>query len=218
MGNLFSVARACEKAGMHPQIVTNARDAASAEGLILPGVGAFADAMLALERQGLISVIKDFAAAGRPLMGICLGMQLLMQESFEFGQHQGLGIFAGQVVRFEFSATNTGDSADANQRMPKVPQVGWNTIEPYPERSWQGTLLEGLDQASFLYFVHSYYVVPSDRRLALAYTLYGSIEFCSCLEQGNIFACQAHPEKSAQAGIRIYQNFAQRLLQRRSSR
>jgi glutamine amidotransferase len=198
LGNLFSVQRACEQAGLAAVITSAKADILGAEAVILPGVGAFGDAMAALRRLDLPAVLAEVAAAGRPLMGICLGMQLLMSESHEFGRHRGLGLVEGEVVRL--------DNADLGRRRLKVPQVGWNRLAP--AAPWDGTLLEGLAPGEFMYFVHSFYVRPLDPKVALATTTYGPVEFCSCLRQGSVFACQCHPERSGSAGLRVYANLA----------
>lgn len=200
MGNLFSVKQACERAGLRA-LLTSAPDAVkAADAVILPGVGAFGDAMAALERQGLVGALKETAEAGKPLMGICLGMQLLMSSSDEFGRHQGLDLIAGDVVRFT-APREAGASF-------KVPHVGWNRVFPGPVASWRASALAGLTEGAFMYFVHSYYARPENPNVVLALSRYGHIEFCSSLRQRNIFACQFHPERSGPAGLQIYRTFA----------
>ena len=208
IGNLFSVRHACEQVGLEASITTSSKEILAASAVILPGVGAFGDAMAALERLGLESALRDFAVSGRPILGICLGMQLLMTQSHEFGRHRGLNIVEGEVLRLkEF----TGE-----ERRLKVPHVGWNRIyghslENVPGHhaaTWNGSILEGLSQGEFMYFVHSYYPLPVDSRVVLSSTPYGPIGFCSSLRFGNVFGCQFHPERSGPRGLRIYQNFA----------
>lgn len=203
LGNLFSVRQACEHAGMTANITPDADEIASADLVLLPGVGAYKDAMDTLRDLGLVDVLRDYAESGKPLVGICLGMQLLMSRSHEFGTHEGLDLIKGEVVRFEPPADDL-----QNPRRLKVPQVGWNTIKPAREdTSWPGTYLEGLEPDTYMYFVHSYYVVPQDDAVVLSKTTYGDTEFCSSLQRGNVFACQFHPERSGREGLRMYANF-----------
>ena len=203
MGNLFSVQRACEWAGLDGSITADPADLRKADAAILPGVGAFATAMETLDRHGLSDAIRDFTASGRPFVGVCLGIQLLMSESSEFGRHRGLGILPGRVVNFE---------PDLNPKaLLKVPQMQWNRIHMARQGAWTGTLLDGLPDDEFMYFVHSYYVVPDDASLIIATTRYGTVEFCSAVQKENIFACQFHPERSGSAGLHIYRSLAERL-------
>ena len=200
MGNLFSVKHACSQVGLRASITSSRAILETAEAVILPGVGAFGDAMQVLTELDLAVVLRDHVAAGKPLLGICLGMQLLMSESQEFGLHKGLGIIEGDVVRLEHAVIG--------ERTLKVPQVGWNTICQRPSRAWEGSLLDGLPDEVFMYFVHSFYPRPADARVGLSMTRYGPTTFCSSLQHGNVFACQFHPERSGAWGLRIYQNLA----------
>ncbi|MEI8002902.1 MAG: imidazole glycerol phosphate synthase subunit HisH [Methanothrix sp.] len=204
MGNLFNVKRACEYFGMHAAITSSYKEIESADAVILPGVGAFGDAMKNLEELNLVGLLQDTAAQNKPLVGICLGVQLLMEESLEFGTHKGLGIFKGRVVKF--------DHPMEGGRELKVPQVGWNRINkaknPSRKDAWQGTLLEGIKDGVFMYFVHSYVVQPNDPEIIISTTKYGHIDFCSCLGRKNIFACQFHPERSDIDGLKVYRNLA----------
>ena len=203
MGNLFSVQRACEWAGLEGVITSDPARVRDADAVILPGVGAFGTAMETLDRKGLSHAIRDFIGYGRPFVGVCLGIQLLMSESSEFGRHLGLGILPGRVVNFE-PVLGSGDLA-------KVPQMQWNRIHMARPEAWSGTLLDGLPDGEFMYFVHSYYVVPDDSSLVVATTRYGSVEFCSAVQKENIYAYQFHPERSGPAGLHIYGSLAQRL-------
>jgi len=204
MGNLFSVRRACERAGLTALVTSDKNTLLSAVGVILPGVGAFGDAMATLSRFDLVAPLKEVAARGTPLLGICLGMQLLMTESSEFGNHQGLGLIEGRVVRFERPLGPHGPL--------KVPQIGWNSIYP-PNHSptasdpWARTLLSGIATGAYMYFVHSHYVCPATTE-PLSTSAYGHIEFCSALAKDHITACQFHPEKSGPAGLQVYRTFA----------
>ncbi|HKC64013.1 MAG TPA: imidazole glycerol phosphate synthase subunit HisH, partial [Pyrinomonadaceae bacterium] len=206
MGNLFSVSQACRHVGLD-QIITSSRDEIqNADAVILPGIGAFGDAMATLARLDLIEVLRDVAASGKPLIGICLGLQLLMTESFEFGRHKGLGIIEGQVVRF--------DNPVEDSRRLKVPQVGWNRIYQADyngngkDSAWNDSPLAEVADGEFMYFVHSYIVQPENRNVVLSLSRYGQIEFCSSINARNIFACQFHPERSGQEGLKIYRNMA----------
>ncbi len=199
LGNLYSVKQACAHVGLDAVITSAKRDLLEADAVILPGVGAFGDAMATLRRLDLVSVLQDIATTNKPLVGICLGIQLLMTESFEFGQHKGLGIIEGTVVRLS--------ELVESERALKIPHVGWNRIHHLP-KSWQDTLLEGLCDGAYMYFVHSFIVWPQNEDVIISKTRYGDTEFCSSLQYKNVFACQFHPERSALTGIRIYQNLA----------
>ncbi len=213
LGNLFSVKHACAYAGMQANITTSKQEILAADAVIVPGVGAFGDAMQTLKRLDLISLLRDIASSQKCLVGICLGMQLLMTESYEFGLHQGLGIIEGSVTQFD---NPTGPNGKL-----KVPQIGWNHIlkadrfsDEHPEQiltdksSWADPLLTRVHHKEFMYFVHSFYIKPADSSITLSTTCYGDVEFCSSLRYGNVFACQFHPERSGPAGLMIYQNLA----------
>lgn len=207
MGNLFSVMRACEQVGMQAAATTSRAEILSADAVIVPGVGAFGDAMDTLMRLDLVGALREVAASGKPLIGICLGMQLLMERSHEFGLHDGLKIIEGEVVRLP-------ESHQGGRRM-KVPQVGWNRISKPSRASWEASWLRGVAEGEFMYFVHSFYVSPADQGIVLSTTRYGSVEFCSSLQRGNVFACQFHPERSGPQGLRLYRNIADHLRSRR---
>ena len=208
LGNLYSVKNACEYVGIQARITASKDEILSADAVILPGVGAYADAMTALQSRDLVAPLREFAASGKILMGICLGLQLLMTESYEFGRCRGLGIIAGPVVPFENPQGKRGKL--------KVPHVGWNRIfrsvstpdgqsalNPQAD-TWIGTPLAGLPDGEYMYFVHSFYAKPEDDGLTLATSRYGDIEFSSSLRHGNIFATQFHPERSGPKGLLIY--------------
>lgn len=205
LGNLFSIRRACEHVGMEVVVTPRKEEILTADVVILPGVGAFGDAMATLRRLDLVEVLRDIAASDRSLIGICLGIQLLMSESSEFGVHEGLGIVEGTVVPFE-------NPQERNRRL-KVPQVQWNRIVPAGDgrregKPWNDTPLAGLAEGEFMYFAHSFCVRPADPSVILSVSRYGDVEFCSALRRRNIFACQFHPERSGVAGLRVYQNVA----------
>ena len=206
MGNLYSVSQACARVGLDVTITAEPDEILRAAAVILPGIGAFGDAMDTLTRLDLVEVLRDVAASGKPLVGICLGLQLLMSESCEFGSHKGLGIIQGPVVPF--------DHPREGARKLKVPQVGWNHIlktdngDSGADGAWKDSPLAGIANGEFMYFVHSYIVQPEDPSVTLSITRYGQIEFCSSVQRKNIFACQFHPERSGIQGLKIYQNLA----------
>ncbi|MCM2303303.1 MAG: imidazole glycerol phosphate synthase subunit HisH [Elusimicrobia bacterium] len=192
-GNLYSIEGALRKLGCDVQVTSDPAAIEAAPRLILPGVGAFGDGMEGLRQRGLIEPLKRFRASGRPLLGICLGMQLLLEEGSEFGRHEGLGLIPGRVVRF----ASAGDF--------KIPHVGWNRLKPAAD--WAGTPLGGLPAGSFMYFVHSYVAEPARSEDRLAMTPYAGGEFCSALRSGNVHGCQFHPEKSGETGLWLMKNW-----------
>lgn len=211
LGNLFSVQHACRYAGIDAMITTEKKSILAADAVILPGVGAFGDAMEVLRKLDLISVLRDVVASGKMLVGICLGLQLLMSESYEFGKHPGLGLIEGEVVRFSKPVDSFGKEL-------KVPQIGWNRINkkndsnPRSSDDWINTPLSNLANGEYMYFVHSYYAVPENSEAILTLTRYGNINFVSSLRMDNIFATQFHPERSGPHGLQIYKNIANTLL------
>jgi glutamine amidotransferase len=192
MGNLRSVQKAFEHVGYTPQITSHPADLERAEKIVLPGVGAFEDAMSELRRRDLVQPIKDAIAAGKPFLGICLGLQLLFEVSYEGGRHEGLGVFPGEVVRFNLP------------REYKVPHMGWNQARIVR----QTPFLNGIAGGAHFYFVHSYYVVPRDSQLMALEVDYGH-PFCAAIGRKNLFATQFHPEKSQADGLKILRNFAE---------
>ena len=206
MGNLFNVVRAFERLGCTLNITNDYNKIMKSDRLLLPGVGAFEDGISDLKDNGLYNAIKEFVQTGRPLFGICLGMQLLMTFSEENGIHDGLDLIKGKVVRF--SDTN----ADSNNY--KIPQMGWNALQP-PNKIengtgiifWKDSILNNLDETPYMYFVHSYFVVPEDNKICLAETAYGKDLFCSVFQKDQIIGCQFHPERSGEEGLKIIRNF-----------
>jgi glutamine amidotransferase len=199
VGNLRSVYKALEAAGAPARVVSDPAGLAGATGIVLPGVGAFGDAAANLRRAGFEAPLVQAAAQGLPLLGICVGMQLLFDESEEMGRHLGLGIIPGRVVRFP-AGMHGGDG-----RPLKVPQIGWNQLH----RSGAGTedpLLAGVPADAYAYFVHSYYCDPADPACAIARTDYG-LDFASVVRSGSVWGIQCHPEKSQAVGLRILRNF-----------
>jgi glutamine amidotransferase len=200
-GNMFSVQHACESAGLRATVTSRADEILQADAAILPGVGAFGDAMDNMRRLDLVEPVREFVWTGKPFFGICLGMQLLFTESDEFGRHSGLDLIKGYVRRF---------SGTLNGRHVRVPQIGWNRIFKYGQSqdTWNQSPMRGINNGAFMYFVHSYFVEPADRANVLSVTDYQSTVYCSSIMHGNIFAAQFHPEKSAQKGLAIYENWA----------
>ncbi|MGE5233610.1 MAG: imidazole glycerol phosphate synthase subunit HisH [Acidobacteriota bacterium] len=190
MGNLRSVQKALERVGARAVITRDRGRIEAAAGVVLPGVGAFGACMDNLRAYGLEEPIRRVVAAGTPFLGICLGLQLLFEESEEFGPVRGLGILPGRVVRFQ---------SDANL---KIPHMGWNQIR----KTRDVPHLAGIDDGVFVYFVHSYYVAPADPGLTATTTEYG-VPFTSAIARDNVFACQYHPEKSQAVGLTLLRNF-----------
>lgn len=202
LGNIFSVARAVEHFGAEVRLTSQPDELDEASLLILPGVGAFENGMKGLRERGLVEPLRKYAASGRPLMGICLGMQLLVSSSLEFGVHEGLGIIPGQVQ--PIARENAGGASI------KVPHIGWSPlVRPSSRSSWDGTILTGLAEGSDAYFVHSFAVVPDKEEHRLADTYYGGQRISAAIQEGNVFGCQFHPEKSGFQGLGIVKNFLQ---------
>lgn len=204
MGNLFSVQQACAAVGLHAIITSTKEDVLSAGGVILPGVGAFGDAMATLRKHDLVSVVREVIVRGTPFMGICLGMQLLMTESEEFGPHHGLDVFRGSVIHFDRLAAGA-------PRTFKVPHVGWSRVRMasgHEDHSRTSSMLSGVPDGTQAYFVHSYCVVPESSGMIASLTQYGGVEFCSSIQHRMVFACQFHPERSGPPGLQLYRNFA----------
>jgi glutamine amidotransferase len=198
MGNLRSVQKALEKVGAPARVIASPDQLGDAAGLVLPGVGAFGQAMERLREAGFVRLVRDWAAADRPFLGICLGLQLLFSESEEFGPVPGLGIVPGRVVRFSGPAYKTSDGKPGL----KVPHMGWNRItvvRPHP-------VVAGLPEGAMTYFVHSYYPVPEDPTWTVLTSDHGQV-FTAAVGRGDLFASQFHPEKSGDVGLRMLANF-----------
>lgn len=192
MGNLRSVQKALERVGHEAEITSDPHRIAEADRLVLPGVGGFGEAIAEIRRRDLEQPILDFLATDRPFLGVCLGLQLLFETGYEGGTHRGLGVLAGDVVRFDID------------RSLKVPHMGWNRVtavgEPTP-------ILSGIAADAHFYFVHSYFVRPADPAVVALECDYGG-KFCAMVRRGNLFAVQFHPEKSQADGLRLLENFA----------
>lgn len=196
VGNINSIMRALERCDCAPFLTEDPEAIRSANGIVLPGVGAFASGMEGLERRGLISCVREAASANTPMLGICLGAQLLLTEGHEFGRFPGLNVIPGIVERMALTEPSV-----------KIPQIGWNTIQPPKAEDWHGTILEGCGPGDFVYFVHSYVMRPHDPKHILAETTYGGVTFCSAIRSGNVVGCQFHPEKSGEVGARMLRRF-----------
>lgn len=199
MANLRSVQKAFERHGHAAQIIAAPEDIARADRLVVPGVGAFPDAIALLNRTGLAEAIRAFVRSGKPFLGICLGLQLLMEVGYEDGTHQGLGVVAGECVRF---------AVDAPPLKLKVPHMGWNALRFAEQGGKVAPLFKGLPQNSYAYFVHSYHVVPQDAGVIAATAEYGG-PFVAALWRENLMATQFHPEKSQDVGALMLKNFAE---------
>ena len=198
MGNLRSVEKAFESLGFEARVSANPNDIKTADKVVLPGVGAFRDCIHNLRKGGFVEPLLEHVSAGKPLLGICVGMQMLFDESEEFGCHQGLGLISGKVVRFP-SGMKEGD-----ERL-KVPHMGWNNIS-LKKRS---PLFKGVEDNSFVYFVHSYYCAAQNQDEVAASCRYGDVEFSASIWRDNIMATQFHPEKSQSIGLNIFKNFGE---------
>ena len=194
MGNLRNVQRGFERIGLEAKLTRNQKEIQRASAIVLPGVGAFKDCMINLEKYGLVESLLRSIEKGKPYLGICLGLQILFSESEEFGSHKGLGLIKGRVVKFKPDPEH------------KVPHMGWNTVEIEREVP----ILKGIVSSDFFYFVHSYYVIPEEKQWISSFTTYG-IPFVSSIWKENIFATQFHPEKSQHNGLRILENFVKML-------
>ncbi|MFA6224295.1 MAG: imidazole glycerol phosphate synthase subunit HisH [Desulfomonilaceae bacterium] len=200
LGNLFSVGRALERCGAMVTISDNPLVISKAPRLVLPGVGAFANGMLGLIERRLDTVIRDYTASGRPLLGICLGMQLMATMGEEFGQHDGLNIIPGRVIAIPKVGTNG---------LPhKIPHIGWAALEIPPERiDWEGTILANTSLADSVYLVHSYQLLPDDNNHRLADCRYNGLKISAAVQFNNVVGLQFHPEKSGRVGLNILDLF-----------
>ena len=200
LGNLFSVKQACIKVGINAEISSDKNSIVNADAIILPGVGAFIEAMSNMHTLDLIEPLKDYVTQSKPLFGVCLGMQLLFTESEEFGNKKGLDFIRGSIQKFPNQNSKNGNI--------KVPQIGWNMINK-SEINWANTAFHDVKEGAFMYFVHSYYAKPDKTDNTLSTTNYEGTSYCSSVKtKNNIFATQFHPEKSGEIGLSIYANWA----------
>lgn len=207
IGNIASVSRAIQHFGAEARLTDNPDEIINATRLVLPGVGAFSKGMQGLRERGLVEPLRAYAASGRPLLGICLGMQMLLTASEEFGEFEGLGIIPGRVIPV---AANNGNGIAL-----KVPHIGWSALSMPPSReTWDNTVLEALSTGSSMYFLHSFSVVPTHEEHRLADTMYGDCRISAAIQMDNVTGCQFHPEKSGLAGLRIIQKFVNALQPR----
>ena len=202
LGNLYNVQRALSFVGASPTISSSPADILAADRLLIPGVGAFAEGMKGLQDRKLIEPINEVAAKGKPILGICLGAQLLLTQGEEHGLHAGLGLIGGTVVHMRPAA--------AGGEKYKLPHIGWNSLK-IPDFAasnfWDQSILKGLQNESFMYFLHSYILTLRDQKSALAITEYGHDRFCSVFQSKKIVGFQPHPERSGEMGLQIFRNF-----------
>ncbi len=192
MGNLKSIYKCLKHLNVDAIITDESEIILDADGVILPGVGAFGDAMMHLREKNLIPIINQIVAEKIPLFGVCLGQQLIFSKSYEMGEHDGLNLIKGEVILFD------------KKKVDKIPQIGWNSVEFVKNDHF---LVQGIPNNSYFYFVHSFYTLPQNKEHIVGITKYGEIEYCSIICKDNIIATQFHPEKSSKSGIQIYKNF-----------
>lgn len=199
IGNIYSVCRAFEKSGAEILVTSDHDKIAGASHLVLPGVGAFGSGMAGLQERNLIEPICAHAAAGKPLMGICLGMQMLATVSEEFGEHRGLNIIPGRVRRLPIT-TISGEAQ-------KIPHIGWTQLYKSETAEWQTTALAGIQDGDSVYLVHSYAMQPDNANNQIGFSLFGGHRICTVVRQGLVIGCQFHPEKSGPVGLNIISSF-----------
>ncbi len=199
LSNLLSVRRALEACGAQAEVTGSRAAVSAAQALVLPGVGAFEDGMKGLAALSLIDVIQEKCAAGTPLLGICLGMQMLFDESEEFGPHPGLGLIPGRVERIP--------ETDAQGTPQRVPHIGWEPVRPPAGRTFAGTVFASVPENREMYFVHSYEAKPARAADRLAESEYGGRSLCAAAQRGRVIGCQFHPEKSGEAGLAVLRHY-----------
>jgi glutamine amidotransferase len=200
-GNLLNVVRALQHVGAEVEVTQSPQAVAGAQKLVLPGVGAFGDCMQALGALGLVAPLRDYLRAGRPFLGICVGMQVLFEVGEEFGEHAGLGVLSGRVARIP--------AQGADGKPHKIPHIGWAALKPAEAGAgWAATPLAGHEGSQpAMYFVHSYQCVPAQRAEVLAEVEYNGLPICAAVARGQVFGVQFHPEKSAEAGLGLLRQF-----------
>ena len=192
MGNLKSIYKCVKHLNADVIITDKSEIILDADGVILPGVGSFGDAMKHLREKSLIPIINQIVYEKKPLFGVCLGQQLIFSKSYEMGEYEGLNLIKGEVIPFDIN------------KVDKVPQIGWNSVEILDEENF---LIQEIPNNSYFYFVHSFYTLLQNKEHIVGITNYGEIEYCSIICKDNIIATQFHPEKSSKYGIQIYKNF-----------
>tara|TARA_A100000164_G_C21571419_1_gene614184 strand:- start:46 stop:678 length:633 start_codon:yes stop_codon:yes gene_type:complete len=196
IGNVRSILNSFENQGEKAVLSRNRALILEADGVVLPGVGAFSHGMKNLNKYNLVDIIKDYVNTGKPLLGICLGMQMLLEESEEFGYTKGIGLIKGKVIKL----------LNEKSKKVKLPHISWNEIEQKNIR-WNNTILNNIEIGSDMYFVHRFVAKPENLNEILSTTTYSNVEFTSSLKKGNIYGCQFHPEKSGKIGLSIIKNF-----------
>lgn len=200
MGNLLSVRRGLEHCGAVVNVTADPEVILAAPRVVLPGVGAFADGMAELNRSGLDTVVREVAERGTPLLGICLGMQMLLDASQEFGATKGLGLIPGEVVAVPLMGSDG--------RAQKIPHIGWNALVlPEGHESWEGSLLQDVKVGEAVYFVHSFMASPTNPSHRIADCLYGGVAVSAAIARDNVAGCQFHPEKSGDVGLKVLRRF-----------
>ena len=196
VGNLFSIKRALEHLGAEVVISDDVELLSKEQKIILPGVGSFEKGMYELKKRGLDKMLKESAEKGNTILGICLGMQLLMSKSYEYGEHEGLNLIEGKVVLFPKGGSD------------KIPHVGWNSLkDPIGKTLSQATIFNSIKNNAFVYFVHSYMVVPEHDNDIISLTEYADVSYCSAIQNGSVMGCQFHPELSSEIGLKVLNNF-----------
>jgi imidazole glycerol-phosphate synthase subunit HisH len=197
VGNIRSIYSALGKVGAEPKLTRDRQEILAADGVVLPGVGAYSHGMEKLKEHSLDCILKKFSAMGKPVLGICLGMQLLFSESNEFGYTEGLGLVPGSVKELQL----------LNPEVQNLPHISWSELELPSEGAWDGTILEGIAPQEDMYFIHSFMAAPDNNDHVLSLTTYSDCQFCSLVRNENVYGCQFHPEKSAEEGLKIIANF-----------
>lgn len=199
MGNLKSIQRGLKKVGVTVKLSSDPEVISKADRLVLPGVGAFKAGMHGLKKNGFVDAIYKFVETGNPLLGICLGMQMFLDESEEHGKHQGLGLIPGVVKKIPEN--------DQDKFKRKIPHIGWTALYPYKNKEWQDSYLEEIIQGEYFYFVHSYMSVPDEASNVLAQCEYEGLRITAAIQRDNITGLQFHPEKSCESGLGILKQF-----------